>query len=86
MSSPDLTTSLTCKQVLAFLLAYLDDELAPQVRAPFERHLALCPACVAYLATYQQTVELVRGACNLDPQLVEALPDELVSAILASRP
>jgi anti-sigma factor RsiW len=43
-----------------FLADYLDATLSPDVVADLQRHLALCPPCVAYLNTYQQTRELLR--------------------------
>ncbi|MBP9826597.1 MAG: zf-HC2 domain-containing protein, partial [Thermoanaerobaculia bacterium] len=41
--------SLTCEEVLTFLLDYLSRELPPDEQGNFERHLALCPSCAAYL-------------------------------------
>jgi anti-sigma factor RsiW len=74
---------LTCREVIEFLLAYLNRELAPEVRGKVDWHLARCPSCVAYLATYQDTVALARGAFGEGP-LVD-LPDELVASIVARR-
>lgn len=54
---------LTCRQViLDHLDDYLDGSLNPEVVEDFERHLAICPPCVAYLNTYKKTRELTRRA------------------------
>ena len=51
---------LTCKHViLDFLADYLDETLSPDVVADLERHLQVCPPCVAYLNTYKKTKDLV---------------------------
>lgn len=78
---------VTCEEVITFLLDYLSREIALEERRDFERHLALCPSCAAYLATYEQTVKLgretLRRELESDPP---PLGGELVRAILRSRP
>lgn len=77
---------ITCREVIDFLWAYLADELPPAKAREFERHLAACPSCVAYLATYRATVELGRGALTAGPENVPPeLGVELARAILAQR-
>jgi anti-sigma factor RsiW len=50
----------TCKDFIEDLLVdYLEHTLSPEGAADFERHLAVCPPCVAYLNTYKRTQELV---------------------------
>ncbi len=53
---------MTCREVLDFLMDYLDGTLSPAQRAVFEEHLAVCRSCVAYLHTYQQTVKLGKAS------------------------
>jgi anti-sigma factor RsiW len=77
--------TISCREVLDFLAAYLEGELAPGVRAAFERHLALCPACVDYLESYRETIRLGRAAYDPDGPAPAEIPEELVAAILASR-
>jgi anti-sigma factor RsiW len=77
---------ITCEEVITFLLDYLSQELAPDEQRNFERHLAICPSCAAYLATYEQTVRFGREA--LQQELEADLPQldgELVRAILQAR-
>ena len=49
---------LTCEDVIGLLLEYLDMTLTLATLAAFERHLAGCPPCVAYLRTYRRTREI----------------------------
>jgi len=76
---------LTCRELIDFLAAYLDGELAPEPRADFEAHLAVCPNCVDYLAGYRETLRLGKRACEPDAELPADVPSELVDAILAAR-
>ena len=75
---------LTCRELIDFLAAYLDGELAPEARAAFEAHLSLCPNCVDYLSSYRETIRLGLQACEPDAELPADVPPELVDAILAA--
>ncbi len=77
---------LTCHELIDFLRDYLDGELEAEERARFERHLGLCPPCVRYLETYQETVRLGREAFGgSEGGVPEEVPDELVRAVLDAR-
>ena len=76
---------LTCRELIDFLAAYLDGELAPEPRAAFELHLSLCPRCVDYLASYRETIRLGKQACEPGAELPADVPSDLVDAILAAR-
>jgi anti-sigma factor RsiW len=75
---------MTCQQLVEFIGRYRDNELAQDVRAEFERHLGVCPSCVAYLKTYEQTVLLAKASA--DEPVPAEVPDSLVKAILAALP
>jgi anti-sigma factor (TIGR02949 family) len=75
---------LTCRELTDFLMAYLDHELPDGQRAEFERHLRVCPPCVNYLETYQETVRLGKQCCASD-ELPGDVPEDLVRAILGAR-
>jgi len=75
---------MTCQQLAEFIDRYRDNELASDVRAQFEQHLAVCPACVAYLKTYDQSVLLAKASAD-DPVPAD-VPESLVKAILAALP
>ncbi len=79
---------MTCKEMVDFLMAYLDAELPAEQRAHFEAHLADCPPCEVYLDTYRRTVELGKSICRdcgEDAPIPEDVPEALVAAILSAR-
>ena len=76
---------MTCKELVDFLMDYLGGELPENERAVFAQHLEICPPCLAYLNSYQETVALGKQACGSDEGLLEDCPEELVNAILAAR-
>jgi anti-sigma factor RsiW len=77
---------VTCHDFVDLLMEYLSGELAEPVRTEFDAHLAECPTCVAYLDTYQKTIQLTK-AVLVDPEerVPAEVPEELVKAILGSR-
>ena len=77
-------TDLTCREMANFLADYLDGSLALAERHVFDKHLADCPECAAYLRSYTETIRLARQTRE-DDALPAAVPDELVRAILAAR-
>jgi anti-sigma factor RsiW len=77
--------AITCRELIEFLAAYLDEELAADERARFEAHLAVCPYCVDYLASYRATIHMGRRALRQDADRLAEIPVELVDAILAAR-
>jgi predicted anti-sigma-YlaC factor YlaD len=52
---------LTCEQVTKLIRDYLQGELSPVILTSFEEHLQRCDDCVAFLKTYQQTVQEVQS-------------------------
>jgi len=77
---------MTCRELADFLMDYLTGDLPADVRSAFDRHLTLCPNCVAYLRGYKATVELGRAAfANDEADATTEAPEDLVRAILAAR-
>ncbi|HKB81258.1 MAG TPA: zf-HC2 domain-containing protein [Thermoanaerobaculia bacterium] len=72
---------MTCREAVEFITDYLEGTLPAATRLEFERHLAVCIACVAYLRTYEQTIRVAAASMAADPPV----PEEMVRAILASR-
>jgi predicted anti-sigma-YlaC factor YlaD len=80
-------TRLTCRECVEFLVEYLEETMAPDVRVTFERHLAACANCVRYLESYKTTASLCKKAFELrEGDALPAVPEELIQAILAARP
>lgn len=76
---------LTCRELIDFLMDYVSGELPEAQRREFERHLGVCPPCVAFLDTYRKTIELEKQAMTEPVGTAPPLPEELVQAILTSR-
>ena len=76
---------LSCKEFVEFLGEYVDEVIPIERRKIFERHLAICPDCTAYLASYRRTIEMTRASADVDVKaIVEGMPEELVVAIVES--
>lgn len=77
---------ISCREFIEFLIDYVENALPEQQRREFDRHMSMCPACVAYLNTYRQTIAAGKAALGRpeDP-LPEEVPADLVKAILSAR-
>ena len=51
----------TCKDEVGIIADYLAGALKPPVVAAFERHLAQCPDCMAFLKTYNKTLQATKS-------------------------
>jgi anti-sigma factor RsiW len=69
---------MNCRQVVELMTDYLDGTLSAADRAQFEKHIAGCDGCTAYLAQLRATREVV-GRLAGEP-IPTALEDELVKA------
>lgn len=77
---------ITCQEVVEYLMAYVNNELAVEDRAAIDAHLAVCPECVTFLKTYQATIRCELVAFERREQIVEeAIPESLIQAILKLR-
>ena len=72
---------VTCIELIAFLDSYVDEELDAETRHSFDLHLLICPSCRAYLASYRETIELVRGIAEKEEELAHDAPAELIEAV-----
>jgi anti-sigma factor RsiW len=78
---------MNCREFTEFLHEYLFGTLPAEERAEFEKHLAECPWCVAYLDSYRKTIQLEQAAFCISedaPPPCDA-PEELIQAILHAR-
>jgi anti-sigma factor RsiW len=69
--------NITCRQLVELLLDFVSGELDEERRKHVELHLQKCPPCVAYLETYQITIQITR---QLPPA---PLPQEFVERLRA---
>jgi anti-sigma factor RsiW len=53
---------MNCREFTEFLHEYLFGDLPAEERVEFEKHLAECPWCVAYLHSYRKTIQLEQAA------------------------
>jgi anti-sigma factor RsiW len=52
---------LTCKDFLAELSDYLDENIDAEVRAKLEEHIAECPNCWVIADTTRKTIRIYKG-------------------------
>jgi anti-sigma factor RsiW len=52
---------ITCRQITDLILDYVTGELDPPTAAAFKAHLRKCPDCIAFLSTYQKTVQAAQS-------------------------
>lgn len=77
---------MTCREFIHFLTEYRSGELSQKQRTKFERHLAECADCLAYLRSYEETITLGKASfADPDAPVPQDVPEELIQAILASR-
>ena len=73
---------MTCREAMELWLDYLDGRLSLESRMALDDHLACCPPCVGYLASYRTTVE-VAAAAHDDLSAEDPACQELIAEILA---
>jgi anti-sigma factor RsiW len=74
---------LTCEDVIGMLVDYLEAALTPDTVTALERHLEICPPCVAYLNTYRKTRELAgtAGRVEMPEEMKRVLRDQLLARL-----
>lgn len=76
---------MTCRELVDFIMDYLDGTLPTESNREFERHLAVCPPCRAYLDSYKKTIELGKAALIPSDQPASGMvPEKLVGAVRAA--
>lgn len=77
---------ITCRELIDFIADYLDGALPSEARVDFERHLSVCPSCVAYLDGYKKTIAVGKRALSpSDQPATGKVPESLLEAIRAAR-
>lgn len=76
--------TLTCRQVIAVLMDYVDGRLADSTRHGVEDHLKTCAPCRDFVRGYRATPGVVRRATG--PRRSEASLRQLCARALERRP
>jgi anti-sigma factor RsiW len=75
--------TVTCESGVAILMEYLEGTLGDDVRVAVEAHVAQCPRCVAFIASYRETLRILRDATAVD--MPADLAESLRAALRARR-
>lgn len=57
-----MSSTLSCREILAKLSEYIDEELDPSICDEIEGHMGDCRPCVNFLETLKKTVKLYNTA------------------------
>jgi len=68
---------VVCASGVGLLMDYLEGALPEDLRAELEAHVASCPRCTAFVASYRATPRILREAT------LAALPRGLEESLLA---
>ncbi len=72
---------ITCRELIDFIGDYFEHSLTAAQQLDFDRHLARCASCRAYLQSYRTTLHLVKSS----EDALDDAPEELIKAILEVR-
>jgi anti-sigma factor RsiW len=73
-----LTAPLSCRELIELVTTYDEGALSRRDRRRFDRHIAGCPHCTAYLEQMRETIR-ISGRLDED-RLDPAARDELLAA------
>jgi anti-sigma factor RsiW len=69
---------IVCVSGVELLMEYMEGALSPDVRAAIEAHVAACPRCEAFIASYREMPRIVRDATRIE------MPVDLEASLLAA--
>ncbi len=74
---------LNCREFEEFIDDYIDGNLPASVSRKVYLHLLACGDCRSYIRAYQRSIEMSKAFCDkLDSEVLEDVPDELISIAL----
>lgn len=76
-------TKIDCMSGVELLMEYLEGELAPDLRAAIDVHIAACPRCVAFIESYREAPRVLRDATA--SEMPAELQESLLAALRAQR-
>jgi anti-sigma factor RsiW len=70
-----MNADVVCASGVSLLMDYLEDALPAEVRRDLESHVAGCPRCIAFVASYRETPRILReaSAVTMPPDLDASL-------------
>ena len=68
---------IVCSSGVDLLMDYLEGMLPADLRSALDAHVAGCPRCVAFIASYRETPRILREATGI------ALPADLQASLRA---
>jgi anti-sigma factor RsiW len=68
---------IACASGVELLMDYLEGVLSADLRSDLDAHVAGCPRCVAFIASYRETPRILREAT------ATALPTDLQASLQA---
>lgn len=72
-------TDVVCASGVELLMDYLEGALSAEMHSAIEQHVAGCPRCTAFVASYRATPEILRRATAAS--LPAALATELMRSV-----
>ena len=57
----DRESEVNCRKATSLIQDYIAGSLKRGIASEFEKHLRICPDCVAFLNTYKKTIDLVNA-------------------------
>ena len=75
---------IDCRELLDRLGEYLDDEMAAELRADLERHVACCHTCRVIVDTTRRTIRIVTESGSFD--LPADISERIVAGIMKGIP
>ena len=69
---------VVCVSGVELLMEYMEGALAPDVHAAIEAHVAACPRCEAFIASYREMPRIMRHATTIE------MPADLEASLLAA--
>lgn len=77
---------MTCRDMIDFLMDYVEEQLSTAERRRFDEHLEACPECVDYVDSYRTMTGFGDLICAPEnDETPPEMPEELVTAILEAR-
>ena len=78
---------ISCADFMAELGSYLEDDVAAQLRAHLEQHLAHCATCTVVVDSSRKTIRIVTdsGSFDLSHAALEPVAREIMARIRANR-